>query len=456
MDGGNGQGNESIDYEEIFSPVAKMNSVRAIIAICAYNEWDVFQDDVPTAFLKGVLKEEVWMDQPPGFTKGNLKCRLKKALYGLKQAPREFKQLMHKYLSSKGFKNTSADACVYCKPTAGNGIILVGVYVDDILSTGTEIKYVQKFRAELIKDFKMETGGPLEFYLGIKVSKSSDGVVTLDQNEYLRQKCSKFSSFIGQGGHSSPLPHDYLKIIEKEKGQPESGFPYAEMVGSLMYAMVCTRPDIAMAMSVVDRYTHKPTAGSVQILKHLFRYVTCNSYSLQFHPCTNTERMVLTGWADASYCNQTNSKSTSGYCFKLGGSLISWASVRQDIVALSTAEAEYIAATCAGQETLWLKSLLNSLSEPQGNVTIFEDNQACILLSKNTQNHKRSKHINARYDWIRDHIRDGDFELVYCSTKSQLADCLTKSLPGVILRQQMARLGVTHSSHITVKEAIRQ
>ena len=157
------------------------------------------------------------MDQSPGFTKGYLKCRLKKALYGLKQAPRLFNQLMHKYLSSKGFKNTSADACVYCKPTAGNGIILVGVYIDDILSTGTEIKYVQEFRAELIKDFKMETGGPLEFYLGIKVSKSSDGVITLDQNEYLRQKCSEFSSFIGQGGNRSPSPHTILKLSRKRR-----------------------------------------------------------------------------------------------------------------------------------------------------------------------------------------------------------------------------------------------
>ena len=109
------------------------------------------------------------MDQSPGFTKGYLKCRLKKALYGLKQAPRLFNQLMHKYLSSKGFKNTSADACVYCKPTAGNGIILVGVYVGK--STGAEIKYVQEFRAELIKSFKMETGavGILSRYQSLKI-----------------------------------------------------------------------------------------------------------------------------------------------------------------------------------------------------------------------------------------------------------------------------------------------
>ena len=212
------------------------------------------------------------------------------------------------------------------------------------------------------------------------------------------------------------------------------------MVGSLMYAMVGTRPDLAFPLQVVCQFLDKPTATHCQLVKHIFRYCRFNSYQLTF-PSTNN--LLLRGWSDASYANNIDYKSTSGYCFKIGDALVSWASGKQQITALSTAESETIALTLAAQEAIWFRALLEELGFKQTPTTIFEDNQAAIALARNPQNHKKTKHIQVRYYFIREHLENGSLALSFCPTHDQLADPFTKILPGHRLRPLLERVGLT-------------
>lgn len=260
----------------------------------------------------------------------------------------------------------------------------------------------------------------------------------MDQTQYLKDKLDKFN--FGDDGASSPLSNDFLQQIENAPDDYEPNFPYRSAVGSLMYAMVSTRPDIATAVSVVSRYLHKPKKIHCDMVRKIFKYIKSNNeIGLYYDHSGNRE---LIGYVDASYANGINCHSISGYGFMLAGALISWNSQHQPIVALSTAEAEYIAVTPASQEGIWLILLLKNLGFPQETVVIMEDNQACIALSKNPQDHKRTKHIQVRYHFIREQIRDGKFSLKYCPTKSQLADMFTKGLPGKTLRNLRAGFGL--------------
>jgi len=321
--------------------------------------------------------------------------------------------------------------------------VIVGVYVDDILTTGDDDD-VSSFRSDLYQRFGMEPGNILTWYLGIKVQFHNDenglSRITLDQDQYLKEKLVEFEEFIGIGGAATPLPCNYQSILDSADDAKDPKFPYREMVGSLMYAMVGTRPDLAFPIQVVCQYMQDPKQAHCQLVRHIFKYCRFNSYKLEY---SSENDMILRGWTDASYANNHDFKSTGGSCFKLGRSLLSWSSNKQNIVALSTAESELIALTAAAQEAIWLQTLLAEFGFPQVPTTIFEDNQACIALAKNPQNHKRTKHIQVRYFFIRQHLENGLLDLKYCSTLQQLADPFTKILPGHRLRPILYSMGLS-------------
>jgi hypothetical protein len=257
----------------------------------------------------------------------------------------------------------------------------------------------------------------------------------------LQEKLEEFKEFIGNGGAASALPSNYKELLESATELPiNRHFPYRQMVGSLMYAMVSTRPDLAFPIQVVCQFLERPTDVHCNLVKHIFQYCRFNSYQLVFEASND---LVLRGWSDASYANNLDYKSTGGYCFKLGNSLISWSSGKQQITALSTAESETIALTLAAQEAIWLRSLLDELKFKQNKTEIMEDNQAAIAMAKNPRNHKRTKHIQVRYYFIREHLENGSLALIYCSTANQLADPFTKILSGPRLRPLLGRLGLS-------------
>jgi hypothetical protein len=434
---------KGIDYEETFSPVAKFKSIRLLAALCAKFGLEACQDDVPTAFLKGDLKEEIWMEQVQGYEVGDPevdKCLLNRTLYGLKQSPREWNQVIHRYLCAEEFVQSKADPCIYVKKK-NEQTLFVGVYVDDIISVGKG-ELLTNFRTALKKHFRMTEGGKLEWYLGIAFNKLEDGTVTLDQSHYLKQKLVEFNQYIGPGGVSSPLPADYQAILTAAESEDVIGedFPYRQMVGSLMYAMLGTRPDLVTALSVVSKFLDQPKPSHSRLLKRIYHYVRAN-LDLKLH-YTPTSETTLKGYADASYANEVNYKSRSGYACTVGGALISWYSGTQSVVAQSSAEAEYYAAVAAANEILWLKQLLYDVGYPQDTVEIFEDNQACIALTKNPEDHKRTKHVQVKYHVVRDYVNRGDVKFVYCPTQDQFADIFTKGVSGQRLRMILRQLGL--------------
>jgi hypothetical protein len=288
----------------------------------------------------------------------------------------------------------------------------------------------------------MEKGNKLEWYLGVRFNQYADGSVVLDQEQYIRNKVELYEKYVGKGGASTPLPVDTQKLLEtaQSSGPADSDFPYRSMCGSVMYAMLGTRPDLAYAISVVCRFLDKPTKTHQELLQHVFKYLRSNpSLGLKYN---FGEKVVLSGYADAAYANDEGYKSTSGFCFSLGSGIISWYSKRQSVVAQSSAEAEYYAAGSAANEAIWFKSLLAELGFPQGQIDLFEDNQACIALSKNPEDHKRTKHIQVKYHLLREYVKNKEVQLKYCRTKEQWADMFTKPLPGHQLRVVLPHIGV--------------
>jgi hypothetical protein len=268
---------KGIDYNETYAPVVKFKSVHILAALCAKYKLKAFQDDVPTAFLKGNLKEEIYMHQTEGFKSKNERelCYLQKTLYGLKQSPREWNEVIHKFLIECGFIQSLADPCIYVNSQEKfKGRIFVGVYVDDIKTIGN-IEHTDPFRAHLWKEFGITDGGPLEWYLGVSFHQLDDGSMILNQSTYLKQKLQEFREYIGKERRSNPIPSDFqrlLKDAEKEELSTDN-FPYRKIIGSLMYAMLCTRPDLAVAVSVLCQHLDKPRATHIKLVKHLLQYV---------------------------------------------------------------------------------------------------------------------------------------------------------------------------------------
>lgn len=215
------------------------------------------------------------------------------------------------------------------------------------------------------------------------------------------------------------------------------------MVSSLMYAMVCTRPDLAHSISVVSKFLKNPKQIHCDLIRHIYQYVRGNLDLALSYKSTGTTDLI--GYADAAYGNNFDYHSTTGYCFTVNGTLVSWYSKKQSVVARSAAESEYIAADEAAKECVWLKSLMASMGVPQGNVVIYEDNQACILLTKNPQHHSRTKHIQIHFHGVREYVANGEMVFTYIPTKQQLADMFTKGVSGVLLRSHLKDLGLLKS-----------
>jgi hypothetical protein len=286
--------------------------------------------------------------------------------------------------------------------------------------------------------------------LGIAIERDrSRREIYLNQQQYIenvleRYNMSQCKPVSTPMDTSVKLSKSHAAVTDTEKREM-SAVPYQSAVGSLMYAMTCTRPDIAYAVSTVSRYCSNYGAAHWTAVKRIMRYLKGTAhYRLKLG---GDAQAKLSGYCDADWAGDLDErKSTTGYAFYLGGGLISWNSKRQPTVALSTAEAEYMAATQAVKEAMWLKQLLSELGLSQSEpVLIRSDNQGCIALTKNPAYHSRTKHIDIRHHFIRDSVEVGDIELQYCPTDDMVADVLTKGLAREKHEQHTGALGVRHS-----------
>ena len=243
---------EGVDYDEIFSPVAKLTSIRFVLSVAAAYDLEVEQMDVKTAFLHGDLEEEIYMRQPEGFEakgKENLVCKLKKSLYGLKQSPRMWYQKFDTYMLQLDFVRSNSDHCVYVK-RAGDQFVILTLYVDDMLLIGNNMKMVKSVKNLLAKKFDMKDLRPANFILGMQITRDREKrKLWLGQEKYIKEILKKFNMMDCKPVGTPMSSGTKLSAEQCPKTDEEieemARVPYASAVGSLMYAMVCTRPDIA-------------------------------------------------------------------------------------------------------------------------------------------------------------------------------------------------------------------
>lgn len=440
------------DYDETFSPVVRMESVRTLIAVATQRRMELHQVDVTTAFLNGILQEEVYMRQPEGYQtkQENLVCKLRKSIYGLKQSPRCWNAALDTQLRKMDLIQSDSDPCIYTSTDRG---LYIGVYVDDIILAG-EVSEIQKAKEELGREFAIKDLGRLSYFLGITVQQTPAKEKTwMGQPAYVEQllEAQGMSKCKAIGSPAEPGSH-LVKANETEEETSQQ--PYQSLIGSLLYLSNCTRPDIAFSVGVLAKFSSHPTKAHWTAAKRVLRYLqgTCN-YGVMFE---SQENEVCRGYSDADWAgDREDRRSTSGYVFQIGLGPVSWRSRKQTTVALSTAEAEYVALASAAQEAVWLRKLHEDLGyssrEP---TTILEDNQSAIAMAKNPQFHGRAKHIDIRHHFVRELVEEKAIQLVYCASEEMIADLLTKGLTGARTLKIREMMGVHHRPTET-KEEVR-
>jgi len=416
---------EGIDYEETFAPVARLESIRMLLAFASHKEFILYQMDVKSAFLNGYIVEEVYVEQPPGFQDHkypNYVFKLKKALYGLKQAPRAWYDRLSKFLLQNGFSIGKVDTTLFTK-TKGVDLIIVQIYVDDIIFGSTNVSLCEEFSKCMHSEFEMSMMGELNYFLGLQIKQTKEGIF-INQAKYVKDLLKKFD-FEGMKPLSTPMSSS-IKIDKDENGKAVDITKYRGMIGSLLY-LTASRPDIMYSVCLCARYQSNPKESHLNAVKRIFRYLSGTKNLGLWYP--KGTHIDLFSYTDADWAGCTiDRKSTSGTCHFLGFALVSWFSKKQNLVALSTAEAEYISAASCCAQVLWMKQTLLDLGLSYDHVPIMCDNTSAINLSKNPVLHSRTKHIEIRHHFLRDHVQKGDITLEFISTNNQIADILTKPL----------------------------
>nr|GEV94323.1 retrotransposon protein, putative, Ty1-copia subclass [Tanacetum cinerariifolium] len=410
---------EGIDFNEVFSSVVRHTSIRVLLSIVALQDLELEQLDVKTTFLHGHLEEEIYVEQPEGFKvpeKEDHVCRLKKWLYGLKQSPRQWYKRFDSFMIGHGYDRCSYDECVYLRKFPDGSFLYLVLYVDDMLIAAPNKDQTRKLKDQLSNEFDMKDLGDAKRILGKRSKNGCKPVPT-------------------------PLaPHFKLSSHEcpksKEDKEDMSRVPYSSAVGSLMYAMVCTRPDLAHAVSVVSRYMHNPGKMHWEAVKCILRYLKGTSnIGLSFEKGRASPNGVV-GYVDSDYAGDLDArKSLSSYIFSHCGSAISWYSFLQAITALSTTEAEYISSTEGVKEAIWLRGMVNEFGLPQEELVVYFDNRSAVHLTKNNKFHSKTKHIEVRHHFVRDIVDK-------IHTNDNPADMLTKVLTPTKFKHCLDLVGV--------------
>ena len=437
---------EGFDYQETFAPVVRYCTVRILLAISVSRGYFIHQMDVDTAFLYGEMTgPAVYIEVPADYPlpehlvgKTNLVARVKKSLYGLKQAPRLWNDNIHACMTQYGFERSPFDACLYYRER-GPSTLYVALYVDDLIIAGNTLEAVNEFKREMSKKYNMKDLGELRYCLGMEVMHDrTNSTLTIAQSKYCTDVLQRFGMSKANPA-PTPLPPG-IKLsksmapkTDEEKVKAEK-FPYREIVGSLMYLMVSTRPDIAHAVGILSKYMNCHGSEHHAAAIHLLRYIK-GTKKLGITYRGTKSPLEFTGYSDADWAADLDTRrSTTAYLFMLAGGPVSWASKSQSTVALSSTRAEYMALTAASKDAMMLKNIGRSFHiNAERPITVYEDNQGAIAMSSNPSTNSSSKHISIKEHFVREKVADGDITIKYLKTTEMLADALTKSLAKITL-----------------------
>jgi hypothetical protein len=383
--------------------------------------------------------------------KEEMGCRLKKSIYGLKQASRQWYLKFNETIKRFGFKENIEDNCVYAKFKSGKYIFLI-LYVDDILLASSDVSLLQETKKFLSSNFDMKDLGEASYVLGIEIHRDrNNGVLGLSQKAYLEKILSKYNMHKCSATPAPIVKGDSFGKHQSPQNQYEldqmKAVPYASAIGSLQYAQVCTRPDLAFITGVLGRYQENPGFEHWKMVKKALRYVKgTKNYMLTYR---RSDSLEIRGYSDADFAgDKDDRKSTSGYVFTLAGGAISWRSSKQTIVASSTMYAEFIACYEATGQALWLKKFIPDLKvvdcidKP---LKMYCDNEPAVFYAHNNKSSNATKPIEVKYYVVKHKVQDQTISLEHIRIKDMLADPLTKGLPPSVFKEHVAGMGLRES-----------
>ncbi|CAI5458689.1 unnamed protein product [Closterium sp. Yama58-4] len=432
------------DFFLTFSPTSKPPTIRTLMDVAAREDFEIKSMDASSAFLQGRLKETVFMDRPEGFPGDfppNTVWKLNRPVYGLKQAPREWHNKVKEVLLSLDFHPSTADPTLFIRRHSEPFYILV--YVDDFILVAKDSAQMTSVQAALSKALQMKDLGDLKHYLGMEITRDRKArTISLSQEFYIDNVLKRFEMELCTPV-ATPLPLQHLLTAPAVPTPEACSEPYPELVGSLMYAMMCTRPDLAYPVSVLSRYVAPGRFTDLhwKAAKRVLRYLQGTKSHVLTLGGLSPPR--LEGYTDSSWADdQTDRRSSQGYCFTLGSGIVSWRSTRSSAVSLSSCEAELYAGTMAAQEARWLTFLLQELGFPQSAPTLWCDNQSTIHISQDPVYHTRTKHIELRHFFIRDLVQQEQLKVEYVASDCNLADLFTKPLGKVPHHRLLGAMGL--------------
>ncbi|GAU46782.1 hypothetical protein TSUD_351810 [Trifolium subterraneum] len=436
---------EGLDFFDTFSPVAKITTVRTLIALASIRSWHLNQMDVNNAFLHGDLQEDVYMEVPQGVNspKPHQVCKLLKSLYGLKQASRKWYEKLTSLLLKEGYTQASSDHSLFTLKHGSDFTALL-VYVDDIILAGNSLQEFARIKLIMDNAFKIKDLGPLKYFLGIEVAHSKQGI-SICQRKY----CLDLLKDTGLlGSKPAPTPLDpSIKLHQDSSPAYDDVGGYRRLIGKLLY-LTTTRPDISFAIQQLSQFLSSPTTTHFDTACRVVRYLKGSPGRGLFFP--RQSPLQLLGFADADWANCADTRrSTSGYCFFIGSSLISWRAKKQNTVSRSSSEAEYRSLSFASCELQWIVYLLKDLSiDCERPPVLYCDNQSAIHIASNPVFHERTKHLEIDCHLVRDKVQSGVFKLLPISTKAQLADFFTKALPPKVFNSFLSKLNMLNIFHV--------
>ena len=424
-----------------FAPVVKPNTVRLLMALAQTNNMRIHQIDIANAFCCADIEGDVFISAPDGLEVPEGMCfKLQKSLYGLRTSPRSWNKEIDKTLKSLHFKPTVADPCLYSRWSGGKQYLVL-VYVDDILIAGERVEHINEIKKGICDKYAMTDMGELDNFLNADFTQTTEKI-TIDQTHYCREVLDTFKFLVRGKTSKTPLPTDALEQlaagldVTEDKDEDVRSYPYRQVVGALLYLAMYTKPEISYAVGVLSRFNDKKTAASCKLATYLLRYLNANQECrIEFSGKT----LDLHGFSDADWGSDIiTRRSTTGYIIFAAGGPISWQSKLQTTVAVSSMESEYMALFAGIQELVWIRGVLKELERPLGEPTPFlVDSKSAQDLAGNPVYHKRSKHIDIKYHWLRDHTSEyfGTATLHHCATLDMSADIFTKALASSLFFQ---------------------
>ncbi|CAM8943540.1 unnamed protein product [Rhodiola kirilowii] len=437
---------EGIDYHDTFAPVVKMTTVRCLLAVAAIRCWPLYQLDVNNAFLHGLLSEEVYMKPPPGFypeaKQQGLVCKLQRSIYGLKQASRQWFARFSDALIHFGFRQSLEDYSLFTL-SRGDDFLILLVYVDDVVLTGTSTTLISQVKGFIHDMFQIKDLGVLKYFLGLEVARSPEGIF-LNQRKYALDILDDHKFM-----ECKPVrtPMDTKHGLGPSIGTPlVDPSDYRKLIGRLIYLTI-TRPDLAFPVHILSQYMQSPTDAHLRAAHRCLRYIKlAPAQGLFFSASTS---FTLSAFCDADWasCSVTR-RSVSGYCTMLGSSVLSWKTKKQTVVARSSAESEYRALASVCSEVIWLIRLLADMKvDVVTPVSIHCDNQAALHIARNPVFHERTKHVEIDCHFVRHHVNSGLIHPLFIRTHDQPADLFTKPMPSDRLTMLCSKLGVSNFLH---------